>query len=94
MRVFLNVTNIGLSDFNSVPEAVRKPGANSLIQTGDWIFQEAWAQIDSDQAGSGGQIDASKANATANQMATTQIEIEQPKQANQTESAPQGANQQ
>lgn len=44
--------------------------------------------------GSGGQTDASKANATANQTATSQIEIEQPKQANQTESAPQGANQQ
>lgn len=53
MRVFLNVTNIGLSDFNSVPKAVRKPSTASFLQTGDWIFQEAWAQIDTDQTANG-----------------------------------------
>lgn len=48
MRVFLNVTNIGLSDFNSVPQTFKRPGSSSFMQTGDWIFQEAMAQIENE----------------------------------------------
>ena len=39
MRVLLNVTNVGLSDFSNIPGALKgEPGMSSLIQTDDWIF--------------------------------------------------------
>lgn len=79
MRVFLNVTNIGLSDFNSVPKAVRKPSTATFLQTGDWIFQDAWAQLDSSEGANG--------SASSNTTVITNDASNQTDTSNQTDSS-------
>lgn len=65
MRIYLNVTNKGMSDVASVPLASTRPQAASLVQLGDddWI-QDALSQVEQPQGGQQNQTTAQAASNT------------------------------
>jgi hypothetical protein len=45
--------HLGKSNRQFAGKAVRKPSTAFFLQTGDWIFQDAWAQLDSSEGANG-----------------------------------------
>ena len=89
MRVFLNVTNIGLSDFTGIPKAVSKPISSSFVQTTDWIVTDAMASIEAEDASLAEKEAANGGNqsSTSNQTTTSETNQTATSETNQTVTA-------